>query len=388
MDKTIKKIYIIELLILLLVVLIFIINNEQNKSIFTIISFGIMLFATLVIYGRRKDNNFLKDSAFRLVIAILLAYFIIISMLGLVIGFTKTLFSLNINLWFDGLLPTLAITIVTEYLRYTLIINNYTNKKAIYLITVLMILFNIAINSNIFTLTDAHKIFIFICTVVFPAIAQELLGSYIVYNYGFLPAITFKLIINLYIYVMPIITNLGNYLHSAFGVLIPFTIYIILSRNIKNNIDIKKNKKNVNKISRDFITIPIMLMLIIIIILVSGIAKYQMIAVASDSMTPVFSRGDAVILKKIDAEDVKIGDVLVFKKDDLVITHRVTKIKEENSKLYFYTKGDANISIDAETVKESNVIGVVKCVAKYIGYPTVWLNDLLWRWNFKWHYID
>ena len=132
MDKTIKKIYIIELLILLLVVLIFIINNEQNKSIFTIISFGIMLFATLVIYGRRKDNNFLKDSAFRLVIAILLAYFIIISMLGLVIGFTKTLFSLNINLWFDGLLPTLAITIVTEYLRYTLIINNNTNKKAIY----------------------------------------------------------------------------------------------------------------------------------------------------------------------------------------------------------------------------------------------------------------
>ena len=126
----------------------------------------------------------------------------------------------------------------------------------------------------------------------------------------------------------------------------------------------------------NLITIPVIIFLIIIIILVSGIFKYQMIAIASNSMVPVYERGDAIIFEKVDGKNIEIGDIVVFKRNTIIVAHRVVKIKEESSKRYFYTKGDANNAVDVGYVEEKDMMGVVRRVVKYIGYPTVWINEL------------
>jgi len=213
--------------------------------------------------------------------------------------------------------------------------------------------------------------------IVLPIIAQEIVSTYLIYNYGFLPAIIYKLTMNLYLYLTPISTNLGDYLYSVVNIIIPYTIYLTLEKVIKKEENKEKNKKKINGISFSFLTIPTTILLFIMVILVSGITKYQMIAIASDSMFPSYQRGDAVIFEDVEVSTIKVGDILVFSNNEQVITHRVAKIKESENKLYFYTKGDANNSLDAEPVKQENVLGIIKNGIKYIGYPTVILNEII-----------
>lgn len=376
MGKNIKSIYKIELLILFSIIILFFINNYNYKTLIAIITFGIILFGSLLFYGKKKDNNFFKWPATKIVISVLVCYYLIILISGIYLGFNKTFFSIKIKNIFIGIVPTLIITIITEYLRFVLIRNNFTNKLAIYFITILMILFNITISININILNDSYKIFIFICTLVIPIIAQELLSTYLVLNYGFLPSIVYKLIMNLYLYLIPISTDLGDYLYSVVNILMPFTIYLTLKKFLKVD-DIEKNRKNINGVSLRFFSIPTTILLLVVIILVSGVTKYKMIAIASDSMYPYYGRGDAVIFEKIEVSSVQVGDILVFKSNNQILTHRVVKIKENSGILYFYTKGDANNSNDTEPVEQENILGVVRNVIKYIGYPTVKMYELI-----------
>ncbi|HDN81687.1 MAG TPA: signal peptidase I [Methanomicrobia archaeon] len=94
-----------------------------------------------------------------------------------------------------------------------------------------------------------------------------------------------------------------------------------------------------------------------------------------------FSRGDIVIIKK--EENIEIGDVIVFKTPSLSVpvVHRVVRIKGE-SKRYYLTKGDNNAFPDTyywgkEGTPEDKVIGRVILVIPKIGYPSIWLKQLL-----------
>ena len=88
-------------------------------------------------------------------------------------------------------------------------------------------------------------------------------------------------------------------------------------------------------------------------------------------MDPIFSRGDAVIYDKNDIDNIKIGDVIAFRQSGVVITHRIVKIGNNIIK----TKGDANNGVDYFDVKPSDVLGKVEYRVKFIGYPTLWLNE-------------
>ena len=60
-----------------------------------------------------------------------------------------------------------------------------------------------------------------------------------------------------------------------------------------------------------------------------------------------------------------------------LVTHRVVNKVNFDNLIYFYTKGDANVSNDEGFVKEENVIGKANTIIKYIGWPTVLINELL-----------
>ncbi|MBQ6992491.1 MAG: signal peptidase I [Clostridia bacterium] len=374
--KNIKSIYKIELLILFSIIILFFINDVKFKNLIAIITFGIILFGSLLYYGKKKDNNFFRWSATKIVVSVLICYYVITLILGIHLGFSKTFFSLKFENILMGIVPVLIINLICEYLKFVLIRNNFINKKAIYILTALMCIFNVIINLSS-SINEGYEIFAFICMIVIPIIAQEILSTYLIFNYGFLPAIIYKLTMNLYLYLTPISTNLGDYLYSVVNIVIPYTIYVTLKKVLKKEDQKEKNKKKINEVSFSFLTIPTIILLFIMVILVSGITKYQMIAIASDSMFPSYQRGDAVIFEDVEVSNIKVGDILVFSNNNQVVTHRVAKIKESENKLYFYTKGDANNSLDVEPVKQENVLGIVRNGIKYIGYPTVIINEII-----------
>jgi signal peptidase I len=85
--------------------------------------------------------------------------------------------------------------------------------------------------------------------------------------------------------------------------------------------------------------------------------------VASSSMSPVLNPGDRIEITPVNHEDIKIGQVIVFRnKDEKLIVHRVVKKKG----LEFITAGD-NLRIMDPPVKATDIVGIVKGVE--ISHP-------------------
>lgn len=62
----------------------------------------------------------------------------------------------------------------------------------------------------------------------------------------------------------------------------------------------------------------------------------------SGSMQSEIYAGDLAIVKEVDTSELKVGDVIAFRQDDIIITHRITNIVDENGEERFITKGDNN----------------------------------------------
>lgn len=100
-----------------------------------------------------------------------------------------------------------------------------------------------------------------------------------------------------------------------------------------------------------------------------GIKPYT---VLSPSMEPAYHVGSLVYVKKVDVFDLEVGDPITFMLDeDTVATHRIVEIlPDENDPtvLRFFTKGDANESVDGKSVHSNNVIGKPIFTIPYLGY--------------------
>ena len=103
--------------------------------------------------------------------------------------------------------------------------------------------------------------------------------------------------------------------------------------------------------------------------------------VMSDSMEPNINKGDILLIKGMDPEQIKVGtivdnsgDVIVFKAQGLwadapafSMAHRVIDKWQDGGIWYFQTKGDANSVIDRTPIPEYRIIGVVQSQIPYIG---------------------
>ncbi len=97
---------------------------------------------------------------------------------------------------------------------------------------------------------------------------------------------------------------------------------------------------------------------------VPRVMNYYILRVVSSSMEPEFSEGDCIIAKKVDTDEIKVGDIITFYSDDPMIynylnTHRVIDIETNEEGLReYWTKGDGNIQQDLFSAKENKILGV------------------------------
>jgi signal peptidase len=99
-------------------------------------------------------------------------------------------------------------------------------------------------------------------------------------------------------------------------------------------------------------------------------------AIGSDSMRPEISTGDVVIIDKDygTIEDIQLGSVIAFQRDGKVVTHRLIDVKNSIAGAKIQTRGDNNSSNDTWTVREDDLVGVVRWKIPLIGWPTIWLD--------------
>jgi len=102
---------------------------------------------------------------------------------------------------------------------------------------------------------------------------------------------------------------------------------------------------------------------------------YPMAAITSGSMWPALHEGDLVFIEGIKKEEIREGDVVVWRNPNGFTIHRVVRLDEDT----FVTKGDANFNEDSP-VRYEDVVGRTYQVfgknarIPYFGMITVYAN--------------
>ena len=228
MNTEFKKIYIFEVILFLFITIYssLIINLSMNVRNIVLIIFLVAFYAlSLYLLGYKKFKSFDRWSAIKIILATFIGAMCVLFMLGLLTGFSTTMFSYKIDAMLSGIIPLASIITLEELIRYVLFSYN-KEKKHLIIVTILFILLNIISVANKDLLISKVQWFAFITLTIFPVISQELLCSYMTNNFGFIPSLLFKSLAKLYIYILAVFPNLTDYLTGVIDILLPYVIYL------------------------------------------------------------------------------------------------------------------------------------------------------------------
>lgn len=378
MKKGFNKILILE--IILLIFLLF--NSFVFKIANMYVISGIMLpflILMIVLNGFEKDNYRYKKDVLLNIIIFLLMYYFITYFLGLFSGFVKSSYSLSFINIIKNTFPVIALILISELMRYVLFNKTKRNLPCLIIGCLLFVMVDVNTMVHIYDVKTALGITKMICLVVFPSITKNIFLTYLTMKVGYKNGIIYRLITELSTYLLPIFPDFGEYINVLLKTVLPIAIMARLN-NMFNYYSVRKIKdsryNNRKLVLYSFITFA----LLTIVFLTSGLFTYQALTIGSGSMSPAIEKGDVIVLKSMkneEARKIKKGDVLVYNHDNKIIVHRVIKKSNNGETISFKTKGDYNNAKDSWTVKQEDVIGIVKFRIRWVGMPTVALNELL-----------
>jgi len=94
-----------------------------------------------------------------------------------------------------------------------------------------------------------------------------------------------------------------------------------------------------------------------------GSTRYE--PVLSGSMEPAIPVGGLVLIKPVDINSLKVGDVICYHfSDEKLITHRIVEITSNG----YITKGDANEEKDPKLVEKGDIVCSVVLTVPLVGY--------------------
>ncbi len=197
-------------------------------------------------------------------------------------------------------------------------------------------------------------------------------GELLVYSY--------RIPIALATVLLPIFPNVDWFFSSMLEVLVSLILFVFINyeHTIKVNRLTRWQKKKINPKN----SVSVIMIVIIFVVFVAGLLPYRPVAVMSNSMVPEFTRGYVVITKKINEKDIKnikVGDILEYQLNQSVVIHRIINIEDEKGSLIFTTQGDNNNAPDIKKVEQNQIIGIVKFKIPYVGYPSVWFSEFLFK---------
>ena len=378
MKKGFNKILILE--IILLIFLLF--NSFVFKIANMYVISGIMLpflILMIVLNGFEKDNYRYKKDVLLNIIIFLLMYYFITYFLGLFSGFVKSSYSLSFINIIKNTFPVIALILISELMRYVLFNKTKRNLPCLIIGCLLFVMVDVNTMVHIYDVKTALGITKMICLVVFPSITKNIFLTYLTMKVGYKNGIIYRLITEISTYLFPIFPDFGEYINVLLKTVLPIAIMARLN-NMFNYYSVRKIKDSRYNNRKLVLYSVITFSLLTIVLLTSGLFTYQALTIGSGSMSPAIEKGDVIILKGMkneEARKIKKGDVLVYNHDNKIIVHRVIKKSNNGKTISFKTKGDYNNTKDSWTVKQEDVIGIVKFRIRWIGIPTVALNELL-----------
>ena len=251
-----------------------------------------------------------------------------------------------------------------EILRYKLL---KSSKNYEVLITIIIIISEI--NFKALLITHNITFFHYFISMIIPNITQNILFTYLSLNSNYKIPVIFRLFNEVPKYILPFIPYSNWFITGSFAIIKVLIIYYLFKYHIFN----KKTIKHYS--NKTILLYPLTIIASIILVLfMLGLFNYKPIAILSNSMSPIFNKGDVVIYKS--NVSISPGDIIVFQNSRQMIVHRLISMNE-----YYITKGDANNTVDYMKIKKEDIKGVYQFHIKYLGYPAIWLNEIFSKEN-------
>lgn len=377
------------IILIVLILGIYLLENSSitkyvNSSTFNFIIMPILWIGLIYIVwkfphirpkGKLKQRSFLNFWALNFA-----TIYIIISILaGIMDALGKSPYNHSLKGIITNIIFVGSALAGREFIR-SYLVNSYTKEEnylVFVLISILMTLTSISLKRYI-GIKGSQDLVKLIAQYIAPEFAQNLFACYLVFLGGPLTSVIYLGIIQGFHWLSPILPDLKWITTAFIGVLCPMffmislqTIYLDALKKIK--IRDKDEDSPISWMITSIISIGIIWFAV-------GVFPIYPSVIATGSMEPDIRPGDVILVKKIvDMEGVnnlKIDDVIQFRRDSILISHRIIGIRnDEKEGIGFRTKGDNNSSPDTEIVKPEDVKGIIVATVPKIGWPTLLIKS-------------
>lgn len=294
---------------------------------------------------------------------------------GIINGLGKSPYDHSVMGMLSNIL-TIGLVLVGRELARHYLVNSITREESYKVfigVAVFMTLvsFPIAKFTNFKTYEEIVK---FIAQFLAPEFSKNLLASILVYYGGPVASLLFMGTLDAFHWLSPILPDLKWITAALIGILTP--VFLLSFAQIvyedESRIRKRKDKGEDNPISW-VITI---LVSIGIVWFSVGVFPIYPSVIATGSMIPMIQPGDVILVdKKVDPLNLSKGNVIQFRRDDILISHRIIDVAEKKGTKSYKTQGDNNSRPDDQLVKPEDVKGVVVKVIPKIGWPTLLIKS-------------
>ena len=377
MKKETYMILLVEVLLLIISLLQMFVFKSFSYPIYLLI-LGVVLIGSyfLLKFDRRKER-LSKDIILIVSIAVLL-YWLIIYIVGYFSGFLLNSYQRSFFGITKNVLYGFGLIAILEVFRHMFLRRRTSDMKVMIGAVIALSMLEIATKMSASQLDSNIQILKLLFSVIVPIFSKNILLTYITSKVGLVGSVVYRTLMELPLYIVPIIPNLGYYIENLIITILPLIILLIIYKIYYSSDDKIVSSRMYNKLNKlsSLGYTAIVLLLLTVIILVSGIGRYIVYTIGSASMEDTINVGDVVIVDKKD-KDFEEQDIIAFYHNDVILVHRVISIYEDDFGIYYQTKGDNNDDADTWLVKQDEVVGQYRMRIRWIGWPTVKLNEWL-----------
>ena len=284
--------------------------------------------------------------------------------------YSNSIVGILLNLYSTGL-----VIICREYIRYKLINNVFKKDKKLIFIAIVIVFTIEDINlSTLITSINLYYLFKTIFNNIIPGIIKNSLFTYMCEYTDNISSTIYDIMLHLVLWIPPILPNTPWVFDAIINSVFPLILLLYCKYEIAS-----KDKMHLYKYSNPVEPKGLIVLVVGVVLVIwfaLGIFPIKPIGIASGSMAPNINIGDMVLIKKCNANDIQINDVIEYTKDGKSTIHRVIDKYQVDGETFFITKGDYNKGHDKDPVSESQLKGKAIGRIPYIALPTIWLNNL------------
>lgn len=375
-NKNYKFINII--LVILLVINVVINNILFNSKVIIDILWIISIFIIILIPRCTVYRRKIREAAYTCAFIFGVLYIVLNLFLGFITGFGASPYNHSLMGVLSNIIRFGLVLVGSELTRSYLINSNKpVNKELILFLAVVLLSLTEIRLSLISSINTLNKLVIFLSEDILPIVFKNIFLSYLVVYGGAKASLIYLSIIHAFELFFPILPDMNWLFKVTLEVGIPMVGVIYIKGGYINNIN---NKKLIRGKDESLIRyIPTAVISLLVIWFVVGVFKVYPTAIVTGSMEPIIYPGDVVLVSKLqsieEVEELNVGDVIQFKREDIIINHRITEIIDKDGQLLFRTKGDNNSAEDMRLVKVDELKGKIVKVIPKVGLITMFIKS-------------